>query len=76
MSVEHCLAAVSALEVDNLIIEIDGSELPALDFGSAGFFKVLKNAGIVEQSEKRKEFLVTEPISITSVVFTSLYLRY
>ena len=30
-TVEHCLAAVNALEIDNLIIEVDGPELPAMD---------------------------------------------
>jgi len=65
-TIEHCLAAISALDIDNLIIEVEGSELPAPDCSSAGFFKVLKRAGIVEQQAKRKEFVITEPISITS----------
>jgi UDP-3-O-[3-hydroxymyristoyl] N-acetylglucosamine deacetylase/3-hydroxyacyl-[acyl-carrier-protein] dehydratase len=65
-TVEHCLAAVSALCIDNLVIEVDGSELPAPDCSCAEYFKVLKRSGIVEQSEKRKEFVVNEPISITS----------
>lgn len=65
-TVEHCLAAVSALSIDNLVIEVDGSELPAPDCSCAEYFKVLKRSGIVEQSEKRKEFVISEPISITS----------
>lgn len=64
-TVEHCLAAVSALEIDNLIIEVAASELPGVDCSSAGFFKTLKQAGIVEQQAKRREFVITEPISIT-----------
>ena len=65
-TVEHCLAAVSALEIDNLIIEIQGPELPAPDCSSAVYFKVLKNAEPIEQDADRKEFTITEPISITS----------
>jgi UDP-3-O-[3-hydroxymyristoyl] N-acetylglucosamine deacetylase/3-hydroxyacyl-[acyl-carrier-protein] dehydratase len=65
-TVEHCLAAVSALSIDNLVIEVDGSELPAPDCSCAEYFKVLKRSGIVEQSEKRKEFVISEPISITA----------
>ena len=64
-TVEHCLAAVSALEIDNLIIEVAGSELPGSDCSSAGFFKALKGAGIVEQSAVRKEYVIGEPITIT-----------
>ncbi|MDH4239711.1 MAG: UDP-3-O-acyl-N-acetylglucosamine deacetylase [Phycisphaerae bacterium] len=65
-TVEHCLAAVSALSIDNLVIEVDGSELPAPDCSCAEYFKVLKRSGIVEQSEKRKEFVISDPISITA----------
>jgi len=65
-AVEHCLAAVIALEIDNLIIEVEGLELPAPDCSSAEYFKVLKRIGLVEQSEQRKEFIVTEPVIISS----------
>jgi len=63
-TVEHCLAAVNALDIDNLLIEIDGPELPAPDCSSKVFYKVLKNAGIEEQQKKRKEFVIVEPVSI------------
>jgi len=65
-TVEHCLAAISALGIDNLIVEVDGPELPAPDYSSAEYFKVLKRAGLVEQAEKRKEFVISEPVSITA----------
>ena len=65
-TVEHCLAAVNALEIDNLIIEIAGPELPAPDCSSAEYFKVLKRTGLLEQAEKRKEFVISEPVSITT----------
>ncbi|MCK4753101.1 MAG: UDP-3-O-[3-hydroxymyristoyl] N-acetylglucosamine deacetylase [Planctomycetes bacterium] len=64
-TVEHCLAAVSALEIDNLIIELSGSELPAPDCSCAEYFKALKRAEIVEQSSERKELVIREPISIS-----------
>jgi UDP-3-O-[3-hydroxymyristoyl] N-acetylglucosamine deacetylase/3-hydroxyacyl-[acyl-carrier-protein] dehydratase len=65
-TVEHCLAAVAALGIDNLIIEIEGLELPAPDCSSAEYFKVLKRTGLVEQQESRKEFVVREPITVTA----------
>jgi len=65
-TVEHCLAAVSALGIDNLIIESNGLELPAPDCSCAEYFKVLKQSGLVEQEVKQKEFVIREPISITA----------
>lgn len=66
-AIEHCLAVVGALEIDNLIIEIDGSEMPAPDCSSAEYFKVLKRTGLVEQQAgQHKEFVITKPISITA----------
>ncbi len=65
-TVEHCLAAVSALGIDNLLIEVDASELPAPDCSSAKYFRVLKEAQIVEQKTEKREFKITEPVSISA----------
>jgi len=65
-TVEHCLAAVSALEIDNLVVEVAGPEMPAGDCSSADYFKVLKRSGLVEQQSKRREFVITEPVSISA----------
>ncbi len=65
-TVEHCLAAVNALEIDNVIIEVNGSELPAPDCSCSEYFKALQRAGTVEQQISRKEFVINEPISITA----------
>jgi len=64
-TVEHCLAAINALEIDNVIVEVNGSELPAPDCSSIEYVRALKRAGAVEQQVSRKEFVITEPISIT-----------
>jgi UDP-3-O-[3-hydroxymyristoyl] N-acetylglucosamine deacetylase/3-hydroxyacyl-[acyl-carrier-protein] dehydratase len=65
-TIEHCLAAVNALEIDNVIVEVNGSELPAPDCSSAEYFKVLKRAGLVEQNVSRKEFVIHKPITIAA----------
>ena len=65
-TIEHCLAAISALEIDNLIVEVGGGELPAPDCSSAEYFKVLRRAGLVEQAKQRREFVISEPISIAA----------
>ncbi len=71
-TVEHCLAAVIGLGIDNLTIEVDSSELPAGDCSADQFLKVLKKAGIQEQGEPKKEFVIEEPINI-SVDGASIY---
>jgi len=65
-TIEHCLAAIIALEIDNVIVEVNGSELPAPDCSSAEYFKVLKRAEMVEQDVSRKEFVIKKPITITA----------
>ena len=61
-TVEHCLAAVAGLEIDNLRIEVDGGELPNIDGSCEPYTKALMEAGIVEQEQPRREFVITEPV--------------
>jgi UDP-3-O-[3-hydroxymyristoyl] N-acetylglucosamine deacetylase/3-hydroxyacyl-[acyl-carrier-protein] dehydratase len=59
-TVEHFLAALWALGIDNLLVELDGAELPALDGSAAGFFKRLKETGSVEQASQRHLIKIME----------------
>jgi len=61
---EHCLAALSALQIDNIVIEVDGPELPGFDGSSEEYFKALKKAGVVEQQAECKTIAIAEPINI------------
>ena len=65
-TIEHCLAAVNALEIDNIIIEVNGSELPAPDCSCAEYFKTLKRTGLIEQNISRKEYIIKKPITIAA----------
>ena len=65
-TIEHCLAVISALEIDNVVVEVDGPELPAPDCSSAEYLKVLKRAGMVEQNTGRKQFVITKPITVAA----------
>jgi len=65
-TIEHCMAAVNAMEIDNVVVEVDGPELPAPDCSCAEYFKVLKRIGLVEQQASQKEFIIREPISINA----------
>ena len=60
---EHVLAALTGLEIDNVLIEIDASEPPIMDGSSKFFVKALIDAGIEEQSKDRNEYVVKEIIS-------------
>jgi UDP-3-O-[3-hydroxymyristoyl] N-acetylglucosamine deacetylase / 3-hydroxyacyl-[acyl-carrier-protein] dehydratase len=61
-TVEHVLSALSALGVDNAIIEMDANEPPIADGSSLPFVELIKSAGVVAQSAPRRIFEVREPI--------------
>ncbi|MHC4323330.1 MAG: UDP-3-O-acyl-N-acetylglucosamine deacetylase [Planctomycetota bacterium] len=65
-TIEHCLAAVNALEIDNMVVEVNGPELPALDCSCSEYFKVLKRTGFSEQNVSRKEYVIRKPITIAA----------
>ncbi|MCF6181347.1 bifunctional UDP-3-O-[3-hydroxymyristoyl] N-acetylglucosamine deacetylase/3-hydroxyacyl-ACP dehydratase [Lutibacter sp.] len=60
---EHVLAAVTSLDIDNIIIEMNAAEPPIMDGSSIHFIEALEKAEIVEQNKKRDEFIVKEIIS-------------
>ena len=62
---EHCLASIAALEIENIVIELNGPELPGFDGSSDEYFKSLKRCGTVEQQAPRKEVSITEAVTIT-----------
>lgn len=64
-TIEHCMAAINALEIDNIQIEVEGPELPGFDGGCWEYFKALKKCGFIEQSKPKKEMSITEPVTIT-----------
>ncbi len=59
-TIEHCLAALTALKIDNCLIEVDGPEAPILDGSAKYFVKAIKEAGIEELDEERVFFEVKE----------------
>ena len=55
-TIEHALAALAGLEIDNIHIEIDNQESPILDGSARYFTEALLKAGIVEQKEDKNYF--------------------
>lgn len=62
-TVEHLLAAIRGLGIDNLRIDVHGGELPIMDGSAAPFVLLLKNAGIQRQNAPRKVLRVTRQFS-------------
>ncbi|HEX4666198.1 MAG TPA: bifunctional UDP-3-O-[3-hydroxymyristoyl] N-acetylglucosamine deacetylase/3-hydroxyacyl-ACP dehydratase [Chthoniobacterales bacterium] len=63
-TVEHVLSALSALEVDNAVVEMDANEPPIGDGSALGYVQAIRKAGLVAQEAPRHFFHVREPISI------------
>ena len=61
-TVEHVLSALTGLHLDNILMELDGPEIPIMDGSAIEFVKVLKEAGFEEQDQERDYFVVEEPI--------------
>ena len=64
-TIEHVLAAVKALKIDNITIEVDGPEVPVADGSAYPFFKLLKEVGLVEQDSLREYFEFDEAIAFS-----------
>ncbi|MEM6397259.1 MAG: bifunctional UDP-3-O-[3-hydroxymyristoyl] N-acetylglucosamine deacetylase/3-hydroxyacyl-ACP dehydratase [Bacteroidota bacterium] len=62
-TVEHLMSALSGLQIDNLLIKLDGPEIPILDGSAKPFVETLRKVGKIEQEEDRQYFVVEEPIS-------------
>ena len=60
---EHVLAAVVALGIDNICIEINAPEPPIMDGSSKHFIEALEKAGVIDQDAERNEYVVKDIIS-------------
>src|SRR6202012_1848284 len=61
-TVEHVLAALRGMGVDNATIEVDGPEAPIMDGSAAAFVSASEQAGIVSQSAPRRFIQVMKPV--------------
>ena len=63
-TVEHVLAALRGMGVDNATIEIDGPEVPIMDGSAAAFVTAIEQAGVVSQSAPRRFIQVVKPVQV------------
>jgi len=64
-TVEHVMAALAGLRIDNVIVAVDGPEIPVLDGSAAPFVFLIDCAGRVSQSAPRQVIEVLRPIRVT-----------
>ena len=63
-TVEHFLAACAGMGLDNLLVEIDGPEVPIMDGSSAVFCELFHSAGVQQQTALRRRIRVLETIEV------------
>ncbi|MFA6923956.1 MAG: bifunctional UDP-3-O-[3-hydroxymyristoyl] N-acetylglucosamine deacetylase/3-hydroxyacyl-ACP dehydratase [Bacteroidales bacterium] len=64
-TIEHTLAAISGLGIDNILIELDRVEMPIMEGSSKSFVNALLKAGIKEQNAEKEYFELTKIINYT-----------
>ncbi|MDD5109245.1 MAG: bifunctional UDP-3-O-[3-hydroxymyristoyl] N-acetylglucosamine deacetylase/3-hydroxyacyl-ACP dehydratase [Candidatus Omnitrophica bacterium] len=63
-TIEHLMAALFSLGIDNIDVEIDNNELPGLDGSSISFVEALVDGGLKEQDKEKYIYRVCQPITI------------
>lgn len=63
-TVEHLMAALALAEVDNLLVEVDGPELPALDGSAAPWLEILAASGMRSLNAPRETIRIVAPVSV------------
>ncbi len=62
--VEHILAALAGLQIDNCEVGVDAAEMPGCDGSSLAFVQALDSVGVDEQYEAVRQLVITEPVRI------------
>lgn len=63
-TVEHVLASFAGYGIDNAIVELDSNEPPIADGSAREYCRMIREAGIVPQDERRDPYMVTAPIQL------------
>ena len=61
-TIEHIMATLYALQIDNAVIEVNNPEVPIMDGSAKVFYEILKDEKIVEQTAKRKYLKVLKAV--------------
>ncbi len=64
-TVEHVLSALTALGIDNAVLEIDGPEIPIMDGSAIAFVEMIDTVGVVEQDASKRFIRLKKPVTYT-----------
>ena len=64
-TIEHVLSALAGLEVDNVYIDVTGSEVPVMDGSAAPFVRLIQSVGVIAQDRKQPFLKITAPIEVS-----------
>ncbi len=62
--IEHLIAALAAMEIDNCVVTIDGEEFPGLDGSSEAYVNALREAGLIVQAKAKSRLVIQDTIRI------------
>lgn len=65
-TIEHLMAALAALEIDNVLIEVEGPEVPIMDGSARPFIFLIECAGIEAQDQPRRRIEILKPVTVTA----------
>lgn len=63
-TIEHVLAALAGLNIDNVYVDVDAGEAPVMDGSSAPFVQIIQSAGVVSQNRRRSFLKITRPLEV------------
>src|SRR4029078_5783986 len=67
-TIEHVLSALTGMSVDNVLIKVDGPEIPIMDGSALQFVDGIAAVGLVEKDSDREYFAIEEPLSFKDEV--------
>ena len=63
-TIEHVLAALVGMEIDNVYVDVDATEMPVMDGSASPFVRLIRSAGIVPQTRRQSYVKITQPIEV------------
>ena len=65
-TIEHLMAALAAMNIDNILVELNGPEVPIMDGSAQPFIFLIECAGIAEQDQPRHWIEILKPVTVTA----------
>lgn len=75
-TVEHLVAALAGLGIDNCLVEIDGAEVPVMDGSAASYIEAIDQVGIVAQRAPKRFLKVLKPVRVSNGAAWAEFLPY